>query len=123
MHETIYKICVENFNDDEIAAYYYTDYDKANKDALKMVKNRNKLSGIDYFRQVIHHYDEVATIVYQFDDDISVSVEQCGWAQDDGGNIRAIFGVDYTGRTNYKIFHSSEGFHSYIKDTQPVFKT
>lgn len=120
MYKTIYCIDVYNGNK-KIVSYFYTDYDKCSSDAGKMAENRKKNLNVDYFSSEKSHSDKAATICYQFDDDISIVLFECGWAQDDNGKIRATFGADYSGNSNYKWFNTEKEFDGYIKLMQPLW--
>lgn len=121
MYQTIYKTVIRNENDEMIIRHLYTDYDKAVEDAQTMACNRKESKGVDSFTQRISHATMAATVIHHFDDDLTITVRESGWAEDVDGQIRLSEGTDYTGNTNYKFFQTEKEFAEYIKSTQPVF--
>ena len=121
MYETIFKVIVRNEDDDVINSYLYTDYSAAKSDAQKMADNRKKNAGIGFFTQTISHEFEDPTVVIHFDDHVTITVRESGWAENENKTIRLCSEVDYTGTVHYKYFPDETAFMKYIRLNQPKF--
>ena len=121
MYKSIYKVSAINESGEEVMAYFYTDYDQACNDGQRIADYRKKTKcvGISYVEHK-DYLDVASTITFAFEDDFSVKVSECGWAQDAKfGGIRAVFGVNFNGEADVKFFEDEKEFDAYIMRSQP----
>lgn len=120
MYVSIYHLEVVK-SDTKIMHYYYTDLEQARWEAKKMADNRRRGMLVNYFTQEISHYDHAATTVHHFDDELTITVYESGWAESDKGKIRCVLGADYTGTTIEESFPTLTSFKAFIHANQPIF--